>query len=120
MRITKDSAILANRIRTIRNSIGWTQQRLAQEINVHPSYISRIESRKKLPTFYMISRIAEALEMETYELLLNDEKIGSSDYKKKKIINIVKESSPANIKIYYPLINALHKDRKKSKRKNKI
>lgn len=116
MSIAKDSSILANRIRTLRNSMGWTQQRLAQEINVHPTYISRIESRKKLPTFYMISRIAEAFEVEAYELLLDDKKLSSFDYKKKKIINIVKESSPANIKIYFPLISVLHKDRKKNKR----
>ncbi len=86
------------------------------EINVHPTYVSRIESCKKIPTVYMISRIAEALEVDTYELLLNDEKLSSYDYKKKKIINIVKESSPANIKIYFPLINALHKDRKRKKK----
>ncbi|HAZ10195.1 MAG TPA: hypothetical protein DCY56_03695 [Candidatus Omnitrophica bacterium] len=116
MSIAKDSSILANRIRTIRNSKGWMQLRLAEEVNVHPTYISRIESCKKLPTFYMISRIAEALEVDTYELLLNDEKLSSSDYKKKKIINIVKESSPANIKIYFPLISALHKDRKRKKK----
>ena len=88
MSIAKVSSILANRIRTIRNSRGWTQQRLAEEINVHPTYISRIESCKKLPTVYIINRIAEIFEIEAYELLLSDEKLGSADYKKKKIINI--------------------------------
>nr|MBU1328374.1 helix-turn-helix transcriptional regulator [Candidatus Omnitrophota bacterium] len=115
MSIANDSSILANRIRTIRNSKGWTQLRLAEEVNVHPTYISRIESCKKLPTFYMISRIAEALEVDIYELLLNDEKLNSSDYKKKKIINIVKESSSAAVNIYYPVINTLYKERRKSR-----
>lgn len=68
----------------------------------------------------MISRIAEALEVESYELLLDDRKLQSSDYKKDKIINIVKESSPSNINIYFPLISALYKDRKRAKSKNKI
>lgn len=117
MNIAKDSSILAHRIRAIRNSKGWTQIRLAEEINVHPTYISRIESCKKLPTFYIISRIAEALEVAIYELLIDDEKIESSDYKRKKIINIVRESSTANINIYFPLINALHKEHKRSKKK---
>jgi len=117
MSIAEDSSILANRIRTIRNSRGWTQLRLAEEVNVHPTYISRIESCKKLPTFYMISRIAEALEVESFELLLDDKKLSSYDYKKKKIINIVKESSPANISIYFPLIKALDRDRRKKKMK---
>ena len=116
MSIAKLSSILANRIRTIRNSRGWTQVRLAEEINIHPTYISRIESCKKLPTLYLVCRIAEAFDIDAYELLLDDEKLDTSDYKKKKIINIVKESNPANIKIYFPLISALHKDRKRSKK----
>ncbi len=115
--IAKDSSILANRLRTIRNSKGWTQLRLADAVNVPQTYISRIESCKKLPTFYMISRIAEALEVYTYELLLNDEKLNSSDYKKKKIINIVKESSPASINFYFPLISTLDKERKRKKKR---
>jgi len=116
MSITKVSVILANRIRTIRNSRGWTQSRLALEINVHPAYISRIESCKKIPTVYMISRIAEAFEVDEYELLLDDEKLISPDYKKNKIINILKESSRSNVNIYFPLINALHKDRKRNRK----
>lgn len=118
MSIVKVSSIVANRIRTIRNSRGWTQSRLALEVNVHPTYISRIESCKKLPTLYMISRIADAFEAEAYELLLDDKKLVSPDYKKNKIINILKESSPSNINIYFPLISALHKERKR-KRKQK-
>jgi transcriptional regulator with XRE-family HTH domain len=116
MSIARVSSILANRIRVIRNSKGWTQQRLALEINVHPTYISRIESCNKLPTLYIISRIAEVFDVEAYELLLEDEKLDTSDYKKKKIISILKESSPTNIGIYYPLISALHKERKKDKK----
>jgi len=116
MSIAKVSSILANRIRTIRNSRGWTQLRLAEEINIHPTYISRIESCKKLPTLYLISRIAEVFRVEAYELLLDDEKLNTSDYKRKKIVNILRESSPANINIYFPLINALHKERGRNKR----
>jgi len=117
MSIAKVSSILANRIRVIRNSKGWTQQRLAQEINIHPTYISRIESCNKLPTLYIIARIAEVLDVEAYELLLEDEKLDTSDYKKKKIINILRESSPANIGIYFPLISALHKERNKNRKR---
>jgi transcriptional regulator with XRE-family HTH domain len=112
MSIAKVSVILASRIRSIRNSRGWTQSRLALEINVHPTYVSRIE----IPTVYMISRIAEAFEVEEYELLLDDEKLVSPDYKKNKIINILKESSKSNVNIYFPLINALHKDRKRNRK----
>jgi transcriptional regulator with XRE-family HTH domain len=117
MSIAKVSSILASRMRSIRNSRGWTQSRLASEVNIHPTYISRIESCKKLPTLYMISRIADAFEVEPCELFMEEEKLSSPDYKKKKIINILKESSQSNINIYFPLINALHKDRKRNRKK---
>jgi len=116
MSIAKVSSILSSRIRTIRNSKGWTQSRLASEINVHSTYVSRIESCKKIPTVYMISRIADVFDIEAYELLLDDSKLVSSDYKKNKIINILKESSPSNINIYFPLINALHKERRRNRK----
>lgn len=116
MSIAKVSSILSSRIRTIRNSKGWTQSRLASEINVHPTYVSRIESCKKIPTVYMISRIADVFDIEAYELLLDDSKLASPDYKKNKIINILKESSPSNINIYFPLINALHKERRRNRK----
>jgi transcriptional regulator with XRE-family HTH domain len=117
MSIAKVSSILASRMRSIRNSRGWTQSRLALEVNVHPTYISRIESCNKLPTLYMISRIADTFEIEPCELFMEEEKLESSDYKKKKIIDILRESSQSNINIYFPLISALHKDRKRSRKR---
>ena len=101
--------ILGNRIRTLRNSRGWTQERLAEEVNVHATYVSRIESCKKTPTLPIICKIADAFGVDAYELLLDERKASSFDYKKRKLINIVKESGPANIDIYSTLINALHR-----------
>jgi len=94
MSIAKVSSILANRIRVIRNSKGWTQQRLAQEINIHPTYISRIESCNKLPTLYIISRIAEVLDVEAYELLL--EEVGI--LRNHRIVEAIVESDKAKVK----------------------
>ncbi len=113
----KVTSLLSNRIRTFRNSRGWTQERLAERTDVHPTYISRIESGLKLPTLVSICKIAEALDVEVYELFIDEAKVSSPDYKKKKLISIVNESAPANIDIYSTVLNALH--RKYKKRKNK-
>ncbi len=108
--------ILANKIRTLRNSRGWTQERLAEEVNVHATYISRIESANKIPTLIIICKIAEALGVDVYELLVDERKARSYDYKRKRLINIVSESGPTNIDIYSTLLHALHKRYKKGKR----
>lgn len=116
MSIFKVSNILANRIRTIRNSKGWTQDMLAKKINAHPTYISRIESCQKLPTLNIITSIAEAFGMKVYELFVDPFELQTNNYRKKRIINIVKESGPSRIKVYSTLINALHKDFQKGEK----
>jgi transcriptional regulator with XRE-family HTH domain len=109
MHLEKIRSILPNRIRTFRNSKGWTQERLAEEVDVHATYISRIESGKKLPTLSMVCKISDALEVNPYELLMDEAKTSALDYKRKRLINIVSESKPADIDIYSTLLNALHR-----------
>lgn len=105
-------SLIANRVRTLRNSKGWTQERLAEKIDVHPTYISRIESAKKLPTLTIICKIADVLGVYAYELLVDERKTKSIDYKRKKLMSIVNESGPADIDIYSTILSALHKSYK--------
>ena len=116
--IEKIISLLSNKIRTFRNSKGWTQERLAERTDVHPTYISRIESGLKLPALVSIYKIAEALDVEVYELFIDETKASLLDYKKKKLISIVSESAPTNIDIYSTVLNALHKKYKKRRNKS--
>ena len=109
MNLDKIRGILPNRIRTFRNSKGLTQERLAEAVDIHATYISRIESGKKLPTLIIICKIADALGVDLYELFMDEAKANSYDYKRKRLINIVNDSKPANIDIYSTLLNALHR-----------
>lgn len=112
--------ILANKVRVLRNSRGWTQERLAEEIDIHSTYVSRIESGKKLPTVIIICKIAEALGVSAHELLMEEVAVSSLDYKKQRLINILKESKPTSIDIYSTLLDALHKKYSKKKRKQEF
>jgi len=115
MSIQKLSAIVASRIRTLRNSRGWSQTRLASQINIHPTYISRIESCQKLPTLNIVASIADAFGVKYYELFVDSSEVVTSDYRRKKIINIVKESAPSKVKFYSALVDALYKEFQKTK-----
>ncbi|MBU1006873.1 MAG: helix-turn-helix domain-containing protein [Candidatus Omnitrophica bacterium] len=108
--------ILSDKIRSFRNSKAWTQERLAEEVDIHTTYISRIESGKKLPTLNIICKIAQALGVNTYELLMEEEKVDSFDHKKRKMINILNESKSADVDIYCTLLNALYERNKRGKR----
>lgn len=48
---------------------GITQADLAEMIDVHEKYISRIETGKQNVTINTLSKIAEALKVEMYKLL---------------------------------------------------
>ncbi|MBU0759060.1 MAG: helix-turn-helix transcriptional regulator [Candidatus Omnitrophica bacterium] len=115
MNIEKIRIILPSRIRTFRNSRGWTQERFAEKVDIHPTYISRIESGKKIPTVRMVCKIADALEINAHELLMDEAEVASLDYKRKKLINIVNESKPASLELYSDLLGVLDKRYKKRK-----
>lgn len=116
MNLRRVKGILASRIRTLRNSKGWTQEHLAEEVDIHTTYLSRIESGKKLPTLIIICKIADVLGVDTCELFMDEAKKASFDYKRKKLISIVNESRPAVVDVYSILLAALHKRYKKCKK----
>ena len=107
--------ILPNRVRSIRLSKSLTQERLAEAADIDTTYISRIESGKKIPTVPILCKIADVLDVHIYELFLPEIKINSSDYKKKKLFSMVNESGPATIDIYSALLSSLNKLKKAKK-----
>jgi transcriptional regulator with XRE-family HTH domain len=107
MKLKEIRDTLAVKIRKLRNAKNWTQERLAEAIDVHATYISRIESCKKLPSLDIVTRIAEAFGVEVHELLLKEVEMDTSNYQKRKIIKILNESKPPKIEIYSRILSAL-------------
>ena len=116
MNLEKIRNVLPNRVRTFRNSKVWTQERLAEEIDIHTTYVSRIESGKKFPALVIICKIADALGVNAYELLMDEVKLKSSDYKLKKLVNTLNQSSFSDIDICTALLSVLYKEHKRGKR----
>lgn len=51
---------VGNRIRSLRQSRGWTQEALAEYAELHVSYVATLEKGKKNASIEVISRIAAA------------------------------------------------------------
>ena len=64
-----DTAAFGNRIRTLRMEHGLSQQQLADKMYVTRYTVMRWESGEHVPDITVLSRLAEFLEVETYELL---------------------------------------------------
>jgi transcriptional regulator with XRE-family HTH domain len=67
MDIRKQVGVNVKRIRIEKN---WSQEHFAFETGLHRTYVSGIERGIRNPTVTIISRMAEALGVEPYELLL--------------------------------------------------
>lgn len=59
-------------VRRIRESKGWSQDKLADESGLHRTYISGIERGVRNPTIEIVSVIALALEVSPSHLLMKE------------------------------------------------
>ena len=64
--------ILGQNIRTRRESRDWTQEKLAEKVDVSKNTISDIEEGKKFARAGTLVKLAESLETDVYELLKPD------------------------------------------------
>jgi len=61
--------ILAENIKEKRRKTGLTQEKLAEKAGMSLQYLAMLELAHKFPSGEMLERIANALDIETYELL---------------------------------------------------
>jgi len=62
--------LLAENLKKNRRKCGFSQERLAEEAGVSTHYISMIEIKRNFPKSKIIERLADALNIEVYELFL--------------------------------------------------
>ena len=89
---------MGERIRMIRERIGWTQEFLAEKIDISSVHLSRIENGKVTPGVDILIRVSEEMHVSIDELLFGkcslnrelfyiEEKIQKMDESEKKFIN---------------------------------
>lgn len=61
-----------DRVRLFRKKKGWTLEDLAMESGLHPSSISQVERGERNLTLKNLSRLANGLDVDPYQLLLYD------------------------------------------------
>jgi transcriptional regulator with XRE-family HTH domain len=62
--------VLAVNILTQRSAKGWSQEALAFEAGLHRTFIAHVERHARNISLDNLDRIASALDVQTYELLL--------------------------------------------------
>lgn len=56
-------------VKRIRKDLGWSQEDLAWESDLHRTYISGVERGVRNPTIVVLQRMADALGVEPVELM---------------------------------------------------
>ena len=67
--MTNIRQILAENIKEKRKKKGLTQEKLAEKAGLSLQYLAMLELAHKFPSGEMLERLANALDIETYELL---------------------------------------------------
>lgn len=65
--------IFGKNVRRYRMQLGLSQEKFAEKCGLHRTYISDIERFRRSIALENIQRIADALEVDTYKLFINDE-----------------------------------------------
>lgn len=64
--------------RNVSREDGWSQQDLADRVDVHRNYIGMLERGERRPALDTVDDLAAELEVEPYELLMPPEKLDGS------------------------------------------
>ena len=64
-------SIFVHNLRKYRRKSGLSQAQLAEKVNVSTHHIGMIELSRNNPTLELVERIAEALNIKTYELFID-------------------------------------------------
>jgi len=103
--------VLIKNLKEYRKKCGLTQGQLAEKVNVTQHYIGMIEMGRNFPATDLIERIANALNIEMYELFVESHSPAKELEKlrhdimieiKKTIIETVREAFEENIKYCSP------------------
>lgn len=78
------NAVYGSNIKRLRKTKNLSQETLAEKADISPSFLSDIENGKKWGSFETLVSLANALEVEPYELLLPPQTSISYDTKRTK------------------------------------
>ena len=65
------SRVIGERLRAYRNQLGWSQERLAEQAGLHPTYIGQLERGEKNATIESVSKVSAALGISLSKLFEN-------------------------------------------------
>jgi transcriptional regulator with XRE-family HTH domain len=97
---------LGTRLKEIRKTRGLTQEALAEQVDLSPQYLSRLEGGHQSPSLETVARLAEALDLELSELF-DFGHLGTVKEVRVRLRKLIQESSEEELRLALKLLLAL-------------
>ena len=97
---------LGARLKEIRKARRLTQEALAEQVDLTPQYLSRLEGGRQSPSVETIANLAEALHVDLRELFDLDHQ-GSVKDVRAKLRTLIQESSEEKLRLSLKVLHAL-------------
>lgn len=94
------------RIKSLREAKDWTQEKLAEKMDISSNYLSSIERGKENPTFDMLTKFAEALKVEMWEMFDFGHEVGVKELKD-TLTKFMKEADEEKLRAAVKLLRAV-------------
>lgn len=93
-----------NRIKYFRNRQGFTQEQLAEMIDLQPNSLGYVENGKNSLSFDRFEKLIKALNVEAYQMFLFDNRDEANINKINEIVNIAKTLNKRDLDLAYRII----------------
>jgi transcriptional regulator with XRE-family HTH domain len=103
-----DSILLGRRIRTLRTAKGFTQQELGHQADVDYKFIGEIERGNMNPSFKVLVKISQVLDIELPEILRFEQEISDPNELQHRIKQIIGTLSVEKLQNVLMLLRVLH------------
>jgi transcriptional regulator with XRE-family HTH domain len=99
---------LGRRIRAIRKAKGWTQEQLGSKADISYKFIGEIERGQQNPSFDTLVKIADALEIELFDLFRFEPDITNRKDIEARMAKIIKGISEDDLRQIFSLLHVLY------------
>lgn len=98
--------MIGARIKDIRYRKDFTQEELAEKININPKYLSSIERGKENPTLNTLIKLSESLDVNLNDIFHQIE-IEDPAKRKALLISLLDEADDNQLKLAYRILSAI-------------
>ncbi len=100
--------LLGRRIRAIRKAKGWTQEELGSKADVSYKFVGEIERGQQNPSFDTLVKIADALEVELFDLFRFEQEITNRKDIEARMAKITKGVSEDDLRQIFFVLRGLY------------